>query len=1451
MRASEPARCADADGVEELKQADGALGVLKTGESSLYVRGFGNLILMSVARSKLFVPWKRFWCRFGDAIHVGEHGFLTDPDEEFTRFFNPHLATLDQLLSERCLILCGDPGIGKTTELQQAKSAIQLNLREGDQVIWLEFRDIPSESVFFRGTFDSAVWRAWRSSAGRLVLVVDGVDEGLVKIPDFVSYLAGQFRAEPVERLQVLLACRSAEWPVAAGSELTALWGAKQKLPVFELCPLRQRDAELAAKVRGLDSQTFIQAVYQNQVVGMAALPTTLFFLLEDFHESGRFSATHEELFKRGCSRLLREHDPRKLESLRALRKTARLVTPQEANLAASRLAALLLLCGRSAIEVGPIGKANADDDLHPSEASDALGIYASPSVTEDLLLETIGTGLFTSRGPNRFGFAHQTFAECLAAQFLSPLPLVQVRSLLCGRDAGQEHVIPQLAETAAWLAGMREDFFDYLCQIEPETLLRSDVARVQSQRKIELVAAILDRAKRAELFDERHNRRFLGSLNSPGIAAQLTAFITDKALNVVARRMALEIARECHLPELTDALFRVVRDTADNQHIREQAAYTLSDSLPDVRLAELIPLAKGELDPDPHDEIRGYALRRLVPKVWTVAQALLLLPAPRNRNFFGSYDLFLKHDLPRHLAESNLPSVLGRLICWTRCFDTLSPFKELAEAAFVEALQRLGTKRIRRLAVRVWLAKARHHHPLPHGKDSKIIELLEEREGLRRAFVEAILNDPETSEEDVWHLQGPFVHLLLSVDFPWLLDRIVAVAKDRGAAWAQAIAMLSHPETTAAHWDCFLGRLEAVPELKVKFSWLRAWGLDEPEARKAKAQWLKEERRKRRLCKEELRPNVEGLLERQLQLIAAGKTHVWIYLCGALSMNEGDAHLMVPLKHDLSEFPGWKRATAERQQQIVTASRQFLLEHSDGYAESGSRTNYSDPGYIAIWLLRDTLPQDPEVRAAIAANWIGALVGYFNNSSEHYQVSAVLAYQLNPEATLQHFVRQMKEDDHRHGQLLCLHGFSRAWDARFTAAALEFAESGTPKHGSIESILNFVAKFAPEAAAACARQFLSPTAIADSSLRERTLCVLTASLGRMAAQTWDFVWPILDADNALAESILLRVADRIGYEAEKNLLPLLSEQQLADLYRKVQNLFPPSSDPKWGGGCGVVTPRMAVMDLRRNLITALEARGTEEACRELLRLADTLPEESVWLRWSYHRARESKRRKSWEPPSPQIVLGLATRCEARFVHDADDLLEVVCESLERLQVQLTQNTLPRAEDLWHWELSDPKRQGFRPKDEAALSDYIACWLRDDLRQRGIVIGRELQPRRGQRTDIYVTAAQQATAFLPPNGVTVVIEVKGCWHPKVREAATSQLVGDYLRLNGLRHGIYLVGWFVCPSWVTPQNELHSQTLEDARREVAGLVVSFDGRANPERVRAFVLDCRYPESSTRH
>jgi hypothetical protein len=153
----------------------------------------------------------------------------------------------------------------------------------------------------------------------------------------------------------------------------------------------------------------------------------------------------------------------------------------------------------------------------------------------------------------------------------------------------------------------------------------------------------------------------------------------------------------------------------------------------------------------------------------------------------------------------------------------------------------------------------------------------------------------------------------------------------------------------------------------------------------------------------------------------------------------------------------------------------------------------------------------------------------------------------------------------------------------------------------------------------------------------------------------------------------------------------------------------------------------------------------------------------------------------------------------------------------------------------------------FYPQILLHSPNYIARWLRDDLGQRGIVIGREVQLRLGQRTDIHISAVPREQASSLEN-ITVVIENKGCWNNEVHTAVDGQLVGDYLRPNGLTHGIYLVGWFVCDKWDNSQNKLTSKTFANAQQEIAQLAAAYNGKINPERVCAVLLDCGYPSSS---
>jgi hypothetical protein len=238
-----------------------------------------------------------------------------------------------------------------------------------------------------------------------------------------------------------------------------------------------------------------------------------------------------------------------------------------------------------------------------------------------------------------------------------------------------------------------------------------------------------------------------------------------------------------------------------------------------------------------------------------------------------------------------------------------------------------------------------------------------------------------------------------------------------------------------------------------------------------------------------------------------------------------------------------------------------------------------------------------------------------------------------------------------------------------------------------------------------------------------------------------------------------------------------------------------------------------------------LVERGTRESVAALRRLSQDMPDLD-WLKWYLAQARDLARQKLWHPPAPQELLRLIIYAEARFVDTGEQLLEVLEESLRRFEEKLQGKGL--SEVFWDkapldW---DEKKAGhaWLPKDEDTMSRVIADHLEFDIVKSGIVINREVETRKGEYTDIYVTASPKGMTDCSGDGpIRVVVEVKGCWHKHVKTAMREQLVDTYLKESASRHGLYLVGWFNCALWYDKDYRKAAApkwTLAEAREEFA-------------------------------
>lgn len=186
--------------------------------------------------------WKRFWCPRIGSINLSDGGYLYDPESEFGHIYNPDVVPFESLARVPCLALLGEPGIGKTHAMQAERKAIHTKIeKEGDQALWLDLRSYGSEDRLVRNLFESTTFACWAKGIHRLHVFLDSLDECLLRIDTLSALLIDEFKEYPIERLQLRIACRTADWPKSLEDGLRQLWG-DDAVAVYELAPLRRVD---------------------------------------------------------------------------------------------------------------------------------------------------------------------------------------------------------------------------------------------------------------------------------------------------------------------------------------------------------------------------------------------------------------------------------------------------------------------------------------------------------------------------------------------------------------------------------------------------------------------------------------------------------------------------------------------------------------------------------------------------------------------------------------------------------------------------------------------------------------------------------------------------------------------------------------------------------------------------------------------------------------------------------------------------------------------------------------------------------------------------------------------------------------------------------------------------------------------------------------------------------
>jgi hypothetical protein len=1381
----------------------------------------------------------RFWLPRDQPLRLDGTGFLPDPTGPFGQAANPQVRQLEQLRDTGCLILLGEPGLGKSTALELEREAL---LSQGRLVHYVDLGATGQEETLRSRMFDADTFQSWSAGEGTLHLLLDGLDEARLRIKVIADLLIDGLKSVDVTRLRLQIACRSADRHRRLEDALTALFGS-QHTAIVELLPLRAADVIALAAEADLDGDALMSELISRNLVPLASRPLTLRLLLRAAREGGALPESVTELYLRGCRLLAEEPDEDRRE------ETAKLSVPQRVAVAA-RIAGAMVLAGRSSVLIDSQAPTTSDDvsleELIGGREITDSAVTDTFAVEEDAVKEALATGLFSARGDGRLGFAHQTFAEFLAARYLAThMTEEQLLGLITSSDAEGRRVVPQLREVATWLATVSPSLFDRLLPADLDVLLRGDLTSLDDEQRASLIRALLLAAPEKTFSRwEPRIRNNLRSLTHPGVQTQITDVLLDPAASLPVRQAAAELAGACEVQQLADEMVTLALDDDAPFALRQSTILALGEGWADTQTLErLLDLAIDPPEDDSNDELRGSTLRALWPGAITAEQLFSSLRPPKRRTLLGFYRMFLRTELLKELPDVELPAALRWAASLPREHAPTDALSELAQDILIRAWEHRGDPTVFTELVDLIRSYLRGGYDMLDYRQASDGVALVDRDG-RRGVITALVPDLAADTLTAVHVVFSTPRLLHADDVSWLIEELgQAHGSPLERGWARLIAemagfdapeadIMQARESSQLLWQLTAARFDPVT-------------LDSPRAEEERQNFRRwQEWQQRRVQTAEDAPDMDARIAEDLDRVETGELDAFWHLNLDLSVEPGQTRYMPTFQSDLTKLHGWQAAEEKVRERILAAAERYLGRGDpapEGWFGQNKIADSAVAGYRALRLLTEHAPdrlaalgQDVWVRwAPIIVSWPADAVE--DAEANRQLITECLA--VAPEQTRDWLLRGLDAEIEKNGHAFSIRHVRGA--GLLEQPLLErIANDEIPRPARVEMLAGLLERGHPAARELAERLLDIARLQHDTDQRAVAIDVARLLLEYAPDAGWPVLWPLVQADSDFGRAVF----ESLAHGSERSVVTRLDERQLADLFSWLERQYPHSEDPPLQES-GFVGVREQIGRWRDEVITGLARVGSEEAIIQLDRLQQTFPELD-WLSRLRSEAQELARRARWTPPAPSDIIEMAAEKTRRWVTDDTGLRAVLLASFGRAGEQL-QAATPAAADLWN---TSPRR----PKLENELSDWLKRHLDQDLRGRGIIVGREVQIRpgpdgkMGESGDLVVEAVA-GERVEGADVVSVTVEVKGCWNAELDEAMRTQLAERYLLAEGQRQGIYVVGWFNADDWDKTDWKCTCcarRSLEESRTfftEQAREVSAKHG----VQITAVVLDCSLP------
>jgi hypothetical protein len=1328
--------------------------------------------------------WPRYWYPNdqNDFFIFTQFGYLNLPTEELSPYYNFVPSRLSELESIHILILLGDAGTGKSQSLVDERNRLQADNKNeiiycdlkvygsGDQQ---ELAEILNQKDFNKLEEDIKLW-----------FLIDGLDEcGLYDPSD---WLIRKFinKITTPNRVYIRISCRVSSWPETLEEAFRRKWQSTGESPVkkLRLCPLREEDLRIAAQTMGLDADGFLQVVAQGDAQQLAALPVTANFML-NLYSKGQLPSQRTDIFEKGLN-LICEDSP-------ARRNTKRKgqISSDKRFIVAARLSLGYIMLGSNGIWNGP--RDECPSNLFLSRDIYGKDEYAKISfdIDEVSVAETLEmTGIFTRLSPHRYQFISRTFAEFLAAWYLSKsskskVPTTQKLKLLLHPES--QRLIPDIYETAGWLAALDKEFLRWLIAYEPFAALEADFATLAKGDLPALVNGLLDFAAR----EERHSYdpQCLSKLNHPGLHEQLVPIITNTTYSLASRALACRIVNACKLNSMGQQFADLILNDQEDLELRKLAVTILTHLDNDDAKVRLMPIARVQQN----ITLKGLVLALLGPRLmgakafFAEISANYLYSAPTELEYVIGEDKFVEcigHD----------GIIIG--LQWIEAYGNFATDEfsasRLKSKLLLKAFEYLDQPNMVENLVKVLIALHKNYNSFfrddnTNGQTNPLDDL-----GKRHIVLMELMKQIKPDEVTEWIYNGE--DCARQEDLPWLLERLdMDISEQEHHVVAKLISNLIPFATNYEIINSVLDRsgLEANnPDLILAsyMEWLiNPYDLSSEAALKLK-KWHYDRlfrNNKQRLKAEKLSKSdlISNVIE-HLSVCEERDIKEWPKVILSLAVNN-DGNYFFP--YNLQNCFIWKNANIDLKFRVAKLALSYLeqtLPPNDEVLLGNSLTMNDLSGGFAVEVLAN-INKLERITSEIWGRWTLAILVHRFNSTELQNQILQRASSANPDSFVTAVIKILDQQAvNNHTSILYSIAsvsypkleqlmFTRLGDLSWPfSCRLNLAEF-LIDHGS-DNIINYVCNW-----------INIENDIANRRALARMLIL------KIPAQAWQEIAHILNGDAEFAKEVILMVARQLTGGAIND---QLNAKQIGLLYNRLMVLFPPEDDPQRPNRVYSPTHRHYVSHFRDNMIGRLVSIGTKDATDELDRICAEYPN----IKWLI-RARADGYQQRWKQERTQIsfpqAMELLSDQSTTIVRNNYELMVAVEEALRRFSHEAQHGLPPLAVFLWN----EKDNSHF---SEQRLSDFLKFYLEREWRGRKIILNREVEIRNlrdfgiGERTDLFIQATMPDDSAKNLINPSVVVEVKLDNNLK-KDDINKQLIGKYLDTEDRTCGIYLVGWF--------------------------------------------------------